>query len=173
MKLKQTLTNFDLVLIGNLLKIHACCGEGRMLVRPRQEVRSPFVSFVFRQSEKWVDLWGFFSSYTRITFIPCCNHSLHYIPYYDRAYLIESSNSIYLSENTQCFKIISGLFNILQQNCKLYSHNCAWIFWHAARNIYHWFGKSLLIFFTLHLTLLIPAINLTAESRLGSNWNSH
>lgn len=28
------------------------------------------------------------------------------------------------------------------------------------------------LFFPLHLALLVPAINLTAESRLGSNWNS-
>lgn len=137
MKLKQTLTNFDLVLIGNLLKIHACCGEGCMLVRPRQKVRSLWsLLFLDNQKSGWI-CEGFFPSYNRVTFIPCCNHSLHYIPYYDRAYLIESSNSIYLSENTQCFKIISGLFNILQQNCKLYSHSRALIFWHAARNIYH------------------------------------
>lgn len=41
------------------------------------------------------------------------------------------------------------------------------------QEIYVFVQESSYLFLSLYLTLLIPAVNLIAESRLGSNWNSH
>lgn len=146
MKLKQTLTNFHLVLIGNLLKMYACCGEGCMLVRPRQKVRSPWsLFFLDNRKNGWICEDFFLVTAELLLFIVVIIPCITFLAMTEHILMWAVIPSIYL-KTLSVSRSLMHFLTFCNRTANFTSHDHAWIFWRAARNICLCFGTFLLIF---------------------------